>query len=195
MEEVNVSHLVFSPLDADYSPEQLERGQLIKALVDIEFISTPVELDTASPYGGLGAQRFRTGKQFFQLMTFLGCAPNIELEPRPDLAFCHLEIPDPLQQRTLISSRTLKPPLCPGCRSALTRWAEQSTQDHAVSCPSCGESYDFSSYVWRRKAMSYSRWRLILWNIYESEAVPAPALLECLARTSGREWSYSYITR
>ena len=43
--------------------------------------------------------------------------------------------------------------------------------------------------------MSFSRWHITLWNIFEAEAVPSPALLDALQKVTDVEWDYRYITR
>ncbi len=188
-----LNRLVFSPKDADYSPAapQQDSAALINALRKIQFIGDSLPTSHKSQEQG---QRFLVGDQFFQLMTFLGCSPNIEIEPREDMAFCHVEIPEPGPQHSLIASRTLKPPVCPQCRNALAHWRELGEHDTSVTCPQCSHKALFSQYIWRRKAMSFARWHVSLWNIYESEAVPVPELLNAFEAATDTAWTYSYIT-
>lgn len=41
----------------------------------------------------LGEGRYAVGEAFLSLVCFLGCSPDIELEPQTGKAFCYLQLP------------------------------------------------------------------------------------------------------
>lgn len=45
----------------------------------------------------LGEGRYTTGNDFLSLLCFLGCSPDIELEPQADKPFCYLQLPQTQQ--------------------------------------------------------------------------------------------------
>jgi len=150
---------------------------------------------------------YPVGEQFLQLVTFLGCSPAIELVPPDDLQeleqasmagrFCHvfLQSGDPLRFRH--DSRT-RPPLCPQCRSPEADWqlAADTWQDGEDtgkwSCRVCGFKGCFSDLVFRKTA-GFSRTFVEIRGIYPAEAVPGPALLDCLQSLSGGPWTTIYL--
>lgn len=74
----------------------------------------PVAANSATGYAGLAATlaglgllgeplgngRHATGSAFPSLLCFLGCAPDIELEPHPSKPFCYIELPNTDMPRT-----------------------------------------------------------------------------------------------
>ncbi|WMP16053.1 hypothetical protein [Thiothrix lacustris] len=42
----------------------------------------------------LGNSRYAVGEAFLSLLCFLGCSPDIELEPHADKAFCYVQLPE-----------------------------------------------------------------------------------------------------
>ncbi len=179
---MNIGQLIFSPLDLDYQPEDIEK--ITSALRSIRLIGEP-----------LTAEKYLVGDAFVNLISFLGCSPMIQLKPRADMAFCYFHFPSPQAQRTLMASHTLKPPRCPHCKKAVDNWQNLGVHDVLHSCLNCQKTSLFSELIWRRKAMIFSRWHISLWNIYESEAVPSPSVLSALKTATGVDWSYSYITQ
>lgn len=55
----------------------------------------------------LGEGRYATGDAFLTLVCFLGCSPDIELEPQADKPFCYLQLP--LTAETVDFQLTRKP--------------------------------------------------------------------------------------
>lgn len=45
----------------------------------------------------LGEGRYATGDAFLSLLCFLGCSPDIELEPQADKPFCYLQLPQTME--------------------------------------------------------------------------------------------------
>ncbi|MFN3785236.1 MAG: hypothetical protein ACK4RS_00215 [Thiothrix sp.] len=41
----------------------------------------------------LGDGYYATGEQFLSLLCFLGCSPDIELDPHPSKPFCYVQLP------------------------------------------------------------------------------------------------------
>jgi hypothetical protein len=42
----------------------------------------------------LGGGRYRVGESFLSLVCFLGCSPDIELEPQANKPFCYIQLPE-----------------------------------------------------------------------------------------------------
>jgi hypothetical protein len=55
-------------------------------------------LDCLSDLGllgqSLGGGRYSTGEGFLSLVCFLGCSPDIELEPQASKPFCYIQLPE-----------------------------------------------------------------------------------------------------
>ncbi len=140
-----------------------------------------------------GGTILATGERFFRHISFLGCSPNIRLEPNApdDIGFCHLRLrgrPDaPLQLRL---GRNSRKPRCPDCRHAIPMPQHHSLQSGFI-CPGCGSHQPIHQLDWRRNGGS-GRFFVELWNIYPAEAVPDPGLLQQLETISGCRWDYFY---
>mgnify|MGYP001825671206 CR=1 FL=1 len=149
------------------------------------------------PVAGL-PQATRIGDRFLQLVTFMGCSPHIELEPRwpGDEDFCHVRLHQFAEPVLMVGSNT-RPPRCPGCRKAAGKDPAAFTGLHAdasVSCAKCGETYRFTALDWRRSAGLASLFVEVR-SVFPGEAVPVDALLDGLAAMTGGRWTYFYLTR
>lgn len=184
---VQVPFLVLYPEDRNYSPSRPE-----------------TYVDTLTALGLLGSHwrndRYQVGERFLDLITFLGCAPSIELTPQPDIndfRFCHIRLPDPADTHRLIISRLAPPPRCPICKTARPAEAQgikSLLANTQLKCPSCGHIEGASQWVWRKKQSFQARYWIEILNIYESEAVPNPQLLDHLRQIDDVAWNSCYIT-
>jgi len=130
---------------------------------------------TLSPY------RYATGEKFLSLFTFMGCSPNIELEPQDDKPYCYIEIESQNKPR-FISGKNTKYPPCPHCKEKLSDQI----------CTNCNQSLDFTKVNWRKSAFISSSW-ICIGNIYELEAIPNDQLLNTLKSETGSTWKTAYI--
>lgn len=129
----------------------------------------------------LSRNHYATGGNFLSLLTFMGCSPNIELEPQDDKPYCTIEI-DSSKHAQFISGKNTKFPPCPHCRSKLDN----------PTCSNCNKPINPAKLNWRKSAFIASSW-IIIGNIYELEAIPNDQLLNVLESETGVKWKYAYI--
>ncbi len=142
---------------------------------------------------------FLVGDHFLQLITFMGCSPHIELEPRGDGgSFCHVQVIGPLPELQLIRGDNTQPPRCGQCRGRLPHWQEELAswcvhpERADVLCPRCGHRQRPVDLGWRRNA-GFGRLFVAVEDVFPGEAVPVPSFLQGLQRASGVAWEYFYI--
>lgn len=141
-----------------------------------------------------GRRHHLLGDGLFDLVTFLGCAPSLELAPPASgqpgpMDFVSLCPMGPFPVPRLRRGRNTTAPPCPACGSRDPGWRWQGATG---SCNACGAAADAAALPWRKSA-AVGSFFLDLWAIYPAEAVPAPALLEHLAGFSGGPWRYGYL--
>jgi hypothetical protein len=129
----------------------------------------------------LSKNRYETGESFLSLLIFMGCSPNIELEPQDDKPYCYIEI-DSLTEPQFISGKNTKYPNCPNCNEKL----------NAQLCSNCNETLDVTKLNWRKSAFIASSW-ICVGNIYELEAIPSDQLLNALEDETEVKWKAAYI--
>lgn len=143
-----------------------------------------------------GRTHYRTGPGFLDHISFLGCAPAIELEPpaaEADAAaragqFCHVQLPDAGTPPRL----RLRPDLRPRCRTCRCDIDPALIAIPAAACPGCGTGIDPDRLNWRQ-AGGYAAQFLDIWGIHTAEAVPGDRLLDRLGGLSGCAWGFFYI--
>lgn len=142
---------------------------------------------------------YLVGPKFLQLITFLGCSPHLQLEPRHESneEFSHIRLLGPFEKPRLLCAGNTRPPRCPGCGKGLTQWRElaaawmEGMYDLEITCRDCGQRSSPLLLNWRRKA-GFGRYFIEIFGIFPEEALPLPELMECLRR-DGPEWSYFYL--
>ncbi len=125
--------------------------------------------------------RYATGNNFVSLLTFMGCSPNIELEPQDGKPYCYIEIESPKQVQ-FISGKNTKYPPCPHCKKPLVK----------PTCSNCDKAIDLAKLNWRKSAFIATSW-IAIGNIYELEAIPSDQLLGALESETGVRWKPAYI--
>jgi hypothetical protein len=166
---------------------------LITGLQDIGFLASPLE---AAP-----DTRYLAGDRFLQLITFLGCSPQIQLEPPEggSLDFCHVSLSGPSGMVRFVAGSMSAPPRCPRCRSKNAAWEQMIEAWHRDragfrwTCPSCGAASEVSRLNWRQGA-GFGRFFLEIQNIFPGEAVPGDELLRTLEASTDTPWVYFYAT-
>jgi len=169
-------------------------------LTELGLIGTPIRHPTETLYSG--------GERLLELVTFLGCAPHIDLQPpdsRDELEaaiesgkLCHVRLSESkwLRFRT---DRTAPRPRCPHCRKQESNW-QQLLEDWQSDpealhwqCRACRYSGQLTELNFR-KSSGFGRTFLEIWGIYPSEAVPSEELLMALRALSGCDWNTLYIS-
>ncbi len=160
------------------------------ALHEIDFIGADFDLD--------GQPHCYTGDGFLDGISFLGCAPSIQLDPPANAAelasaaragqFCHVQ----LLVATEAPRLRYNPRQAPRCRHCRTAIPAAALNTAKLSCPGCARHLALDSLNWRQ-AGGHARLFLDIWGIHTAEAVPSDRLLEQLARASGGPWQFFYI--
>lgn len=139
---------------------------------------------------------YSTGNSFVSLLTFMGCSPNIELEPQEDKPFCYIEI-DTTESPTFIFGKNTKKAVCIHCKQALKSQSPNrkvlfEIQGDQIQCLNCNEVMDSRKINWRKSAFIASCW-ICIGNIYELEAIPNDQLLIALEKETGVKWKSAYV--
>ena len=125
--------------------------------------------------------RYEVGDKFLSLLTFMGCSPNIELEPQHDKPYCYIEL-EQAKAPQFIAGKNIKPTKCPHCKSLI----------HQPSCENCHKEIEPEKLNWRKTAFYASCWITIA-NIYALEAIPSDSLLNVLEKETGMKWKAAYV--
>ncbi len=180
--------LILHPVDPFYAPATPE--VIVRLLREVGLIGDAWQ---AGP-----AQRYLIGEHFLQLITFMGCAPAIELAPPAgaDTGFCHVSL-DPLYDSPQFrADKQAVHPRCPACRARLGDWPErvqawQTDSGAADACGACGQTLQLPQIDWRHSA-GCARLFVNIHDIYPREALPTEALFNALHKASGQSWNYFY---
>ncbi len=149
----------------------IELSKLITLLSELKFINHH-----------LGDNRYATGDKFVSLLTFMGCSPDIELEPQEDSPYCYIEV-ETASKAVFISGKNIKKAKCPHCKVDLKQ---------PMTCPNCQETLKPETLNWRKTAFFASTW-IAIGNIYELEAIPNDHFLDMLENQTGVKWKPAYI--
>ena len=143
--------------------------------------------------------RYLTGDRFLQLITFMGCAPRLQLEPPADGSehFCHVRLSGPFPTPRLRYAGNSRPPRCPACRRRIAALRDQMPgwrellPDAPLECPQCAARYPATALDWGDQA-GVSRLFIEITEVFPGEAVPVPSLMQKLAG-DGAAWRYCYL--
>lgn len=181
--------LVLHVRDVAYVPD---------SVTDIEQLLLQIGL-IGEAWGNSSQHRYLIGDRFLQLVTFLGCAPAIELTPpaNGNTEFCHVGISNIYSTPRFLADSQDVLPRCPHCRkryadwqSAIQKWqAEPACQ---VQCPACHNNLSPMELDWRQSA-GFGHFFVSIYNIYPREAIPTEALLLALSKATRQSWDYFYI--
>lgn len=173
-------HLYPVQLDcnSDRYPEKLAPNALKKVLNDLKFIGKVISDQPVT--------RYEVGDKFLSQLTFMGCSPDIELEPQNDKPYCYIEI-ERRDELCFIAGKNLKPAKCPHCKSFITQ-----LRIAQPSCANCKKDLVPEKLNWRKTAFYASSW-ITIGNIYELEAIPNDSLLIALDKETGIKWKVAYI--
>ena len=170
------SRLVIYPSKADWVPASL-----------------PSISDVLQEIGFIEPENNSAGAKFMQLITFLGCSPNVDLDAPHRISL------DKLSERvSIVVDENTTDPRCPKCR-----WPQQDWRDHIRNwqaqsgntpwqCPRCGYTATVRRLDWRHSA-ACCRFAITISDIFPSEAIPSEQLLGVLATVSKCPWRYAYL--
>ena len=181
--------LVFCAKNPEYVPSNT--SALVSALQEMGFLGDKWQ----SPESVSGGERYLIGDSFLSQVTFMGCAPAIELEPiveHPESTdFCHIEIEEIKSKVELIQSSDFLISRCPHCRHRHADW-KSIPATLRYSCDKCGVESHLSEYDWKNTA-GCGRFFISVHGIYPQEALPTSHLLQVLEKISDTSWDYFYI--
>ncbi len=180
--------LSLAPMDVDADPES---ASLLAYLAATGL--------TGPALASVGEGHYLVGDGFLRQISFMGCSPHIELEPPPDGSpFCHIRVQGPHPLPVLHLGQNTQAPRCPACRGRVDDWRGYSgvwathVLGKCVLCPRCGSSQRPADLYWRHSAGA-GRMFIHVEDIFPGEAVPVPALLKGLEKTTGGAWDYFYV--
>lgn len=180
--------LVFVATNPEYIPTNIP--EIVHALQQAGFLGEKWQ----SPGSVLG-DRYLIGDSFLSQVTFMGCAPAIELEPileQPDSTeFCHVEIEPIRHSVEFIRGSDHLISRCPHCRQRHANWKD-IPETFLYSCDKCEVETHLSEYDWKNTA-GCGRFFISLHGIYPQEAIPTSHLLQTLEKISSTAWTYFYI--
>jgi hypothetical protein len=174
--------LILAPRDPQSAAPSAD--SVLQALAEIGM--TGATLDT-------GPASYLAGPRFLELISFVGCSAQVELEPQPagGQAFCHIRLIGPFDLPLPFLGRNTAAPRCPRCGAPVAAWRTRIEKSH-LSCERCGEALTPSELNWRRSG-GFARIAVEVHNVFPSEAVPVPELMKHLAQATARDWSYFYV--
>jgi hypothetical protein len=183
--------LVICPEDSECPPPSIEH--LAAFLATIGLTGDVIRQDVYTR-----KHQYMTGERFLDLIAFLGCSPNIKLEPDKDhQSFCHINIfVNQGESLAFKHGRQTAPPRCPACRKPLGDWRalienDMLPEDRMWTCPACGKVARPWQYDWRKTA-GFGRCLIEITDIFPKEALPQTTLLDALAQQFSMNWTWFY---
>ncbi len=158
-----------------------------------------------APFSYQGREHYLPGKDFLDLVTFVGCSPVVALAPPrsgqdPCAAaeeFCHLCLVHPSPAPLCLVGPNATTPRCRRCRhlqdlwqARRFAWCAHPLQPQGV-CAGCGQALVPADLDWRQSAGCASYF-LEIWGIYPAEAVPSDRLIGTLEGSTSSPWRYFY---
>ncbi len=191
-----IHRLVLHPKNADYAPES--SGIIRKMLHDSGFIGESCRL----PDSGSRQQGFLAGEQFLQLLTFMGCSPNINLAPQyeGDRDYCHIVLSPIYAQVRFRSHARDVFARCPECGRRDTDWPalieqwQMNTVRNKYVCPHCDKSMSLYDLRWRQLA-GFGRVFIEVFSIFPQEGIPTGHLMSALENACTQPWRYFFTNR
>lgn len=178
--------LALHPQAVEFNEQQLQRLQ--QHLSELGLLGETFDMQ--------GEQYYKLGERFYQLLSFMGCAPALKLEPDgpEDEKFCHFRFIQPphLVFRSLRAGVKAR---CPHCRKAGTT-ADEIRQGYFLQqqdwfCPHCQMPSPVQDINWNHEA-GMGQFFLELVDVYPHEVIPTDSLLKELETVTGQGWQYFY---
>lgn len=193
-----IYRLVLHPQNEDYAPASSEMIQEI--LSSTGFIGDPCSV----PDSGMASadQAFLAGEHFLQLLTFMGCSPNVNLAPQyeTDQDYCHIVL-SPVYTRVRFRSHSRDAfARCPACgrrdadgQALIERWRRNRILKEYV-CPYCHKSMSLYDVGWRQMA-GFARFFIEVFSIFPQEGIPTSHFLSVLENACAQPWTYFFTDR
>lgn len=190
--------LVFSPRICNQNMPKVM--PLIDYLQHSGFIGAPL-------VGQTTPNSFLVGEAFLQILTFMGCSPQIDLEPSTEgKKFCYIHVDGPWPTPKLYYGQNTQTPRCCLCKARvvaasspdhswhqlLPDWLTDPYR-HSINCSRCGHQQRPLDLNWRRGA-AFGHLFIVVENIFPGESVPVPVFLANLHKTTDVFWHYFYVT-
>lgn len=158
-------------------------------------LKTPEPLINFLQKTGLAAESFDkecflVGENFLELISFMGCSPNIKLDDEDgdgQFTFIHITGTDEIAGLTGKHSFS---PHCPQCKKPEKNW-RKLLKNNNIECSNCQTPSDAWQYNWRKSA-GFARCFIEITDIYPKEAIPQSSLLESLEKNFGVPWAYFF---
>ena len=175
-----ISRLIFFPKNTQ---RLVDDKLIIKTISDIEFIKI-------EPYTN---NHYLPGENFLSLVTFLGCSPNINLQPSTDEPHCFVSILHSSNKPKHLGHTSTCHPKCPNCTKRIANWKTDNWQqaDELCTCDKCGTQTPYAQLNWKQEC-GFGCCGFEIAHIYPHEAVPTDQLLEALEEKTGIKWLYCY---
>ncbi|MDQ1363531.1 MAG: hypothetical protein QG652_1392 [Pseudomonadota bacterium] len=138
--------------------------------------------------------KYLAGDSFLNLLTFLGCSPDVCLTPQDDDKFCHIIIRPPQSTIRCLGHTATAVARCPHCKNKIPHWRQTKDWESGetfCSCHHCHAETAMQDMIWKQEC-AYGCMAVEIINIHPFEAVPAENLLQVLQDATGVEWNYSY---
>jgi hypothetical protein len=193
----HTGRLVLAPRDALQVPRP---DALIAGLQAARFLGARLEpclapaLDPALNRAGIAAAgAFALGEDFLCLITFAGCAVQVDLDAGTGRPFCHLRVVGPSPRPLALFGGNTRPPRCPSCRAPQRDWRQYlGAADPTLVCPACGTQRPAWAWDWRQSG-GFARLSLWIEEIFPGEAAPTDALFDLLSDLSAMPWRHFYL--
>lgn len=131
---------------------------------------------------------FTPADQFMNLITFLGCSPNIKLESK---TFILTQVNT---QLTAYGGDSIENIVCPKCKTKITNPFElisNFSEQKIWKSNCCHNTIEVQKINWRKSA-AFSQAFIQINNIFPKEAIPSDQLLKQLSEFSQSSWNYFY---
>lgn len=172
--------LMIHPVEPDWAPPDIDI--VIDCLLQTQLIAGSLNNMEKSYFAG---------EKFVDLITFIGCSPNINLMPDDSsTAFSFIRLTTTPDTTTVLTSQHTMSPHCPACNKAEKQWRNKMAMT-GLECSSCGLSSLPWLYNWRKSA-GFCRFYIQITEIYPREAIPQQHLLDQLSTRLGINWQYFY---
>ncbi len=157
---------------------------LVQSLRDLGLISAAC--------GGEDGGVYRAGEHFLELIMFLGCSPQVQLDPDSATGgqnACSIRFHVYPEIHFLAAAKS-PAPRCRQCRAAVSI-EQQPEPVERFTCAQCGKVSEAVDLDWRRAA-GFGRYFVEVAGVYPHEAVPSDKLMNALAGFAGSSWAYFY---
>lgn len=177
---MSTSRLIFFPENAS---QPVDNRQVLDTLISTEFINTPA----------YSFNHYLPGDRFLSLLTFLGCSPNINLQPVENENHCYISLLDNSPETQFLGCTSTAKAKCPDCKKRISNW---KTDDWNITgtlchCDKCHTQNPYAELNWKHEC-GFARGGFEISHIYPHEAVPTDQLLNALEKSSGYKWNYTY---